>query len=115
MTEVTALVRAVFFARNSMDFDQFRNSVYLEGPAEIRPVLRVLGDPSAHGQVYAEDDLVEITAEDAALAATRLFDHSWRRDVSVEEGQRMRALSDDLGVLVLRRGKPAPAPLQEAG
>lgn len=91
-----------------MDFDRFRNSVYLEGPEEIRPVLRVLGDPSAHGRVYAADELIEITAHDAAVATTRLFDRSWDPNISVEEGRRMRELSDDLGVLIIRRGKPEP-------
>jgi hypothetical protein len=94
-----------------MDFDQFRNSVYLEGPDEIRPVLRALGDSSAFGQVYAPDELVEITAQDATIACTVLFERSWSANVSYEEGARMRSLSDDLGVLVIRRGQPVQPPV----
>lgn len=85
-----------------MDFDNFNRTVYLEGPDEIRPVLRALGDPSAHGKVFESDELIEITAEEAVVASNVLFDRSWAKTVSVEEGQRMRDLADSVGVMAMR-------------
>jgi hypothetical protein len=94
---------------NSMDYDNFNRTVYLEGPDEIRPVLRALGDPSAHGRVYEVDELIEITAEEAVIASNVLFDRSWAATVSVEEGQRMRDLADSVGVMAMRaREKTLP-------
>jgi hypothetical protein len=91
-----------------MDFDHFNRTVYLEGPEEIRPVLRALGDPSAHGKVFEADELIEITAGEAVIASSVLYDRSWARTISVEEGQRMRDLADTVGVMAMRaRQKPA--------
>jgi hypothetical protein len=85
-----------------MDFDNFNRTVYLEGPEEIRPILRALGDPSAHGRVYEADELLEISVDDALVASNVLFDRSWAQTISVEEGQRMRDLADTVGVMAMR-------------
>lgn len=94
-----------FFWPKIMDFDNYNRTVYLEGPDEIRPILRALGDPSAHGRVYEVDELVEITAEEARHASLTLETRSWAKDVSFEEGARMRALADNVGVMAMRAGQ----------
>jgi len=91
-----------------MEYDRTQKTVILEGPAEITPILRAIGDLSAHDRVFAPDELVEIPVADACVAIPRVYDRSQDSCTPEDEALALRDLADDLAVLVVRAGLSQP-------
>lgn len=85
-----------------MEYKPFYDTVTLEGPEEIRPTLRALGDTSLASRTFGPDAREEVTSEFAFVASQNLIEDSWKKTISYEEGAKMRDLAERLAVAAMR-------------